>query len=220
MNSLKYVSAAGRARWAAGALTLIVILDIVSVGSSVMQLNLITDLQGASPPSEALINANDSREQTIGLIYFGAYILTIVVFLQWLHRIVANLVPIGAHSTWSPGWAVGAWFVPFLNLVRPYQIVKEAWDGSDPNPAGSTTTSMLGGWWALWIIGNILSNITYRMADEAATLETISAITMMSIAASLLSIGAGIFIIRIVRQLTARQDDRATHRVAAYEVFD
>ena len=33
----------------------------------------------------------------------------------------------------SPGWSVGWWFIPALNLLRPYQVIKEIWRGSYPN---------------------------------------------------------------------------------------
>ena len=31
------------------------------------------------------------------------------------------------------GWAIGPWFVPILNLFRPWQIAVETWEGSDPD---------------------------------------------------------------------------------------
>jgi len=48
--------------------------------------------------------------------------------------------PVGTReSRFTPGWAVGYWFVPFVNLVRPYQIVADLWLRSDVlNGEGST----------------------------------------------------------------------------------
>ena len=59
-------------------------------------------------------------------------------------------------STWHAtrfrsGWAIGGWFVPFLNLVRPYQIAKELASYSGPNETAPTNALPL--WWALVIIG-------------------------------------------------------------------
>ena len=49
-----------------------------------------------------------------------------MAFIGWLHagakqvqRVTPNLL------RYAPGWAIGAWFVPFLNLVRPVQIVND-----------------------------------------------------------------------------------------------
>ncbi|QYO65100.1 DUF4328 domain-containing protein [Leptolyngbya sp. 7M] len=57
----------------------------------------------------------------IFLVSFPVGIATIVLFLVWLYRAHKNLFSLKpTHLDFSPGWAVGWWFIPFLNLVRPY----------------------------------------------------------------------------------------------------
>ena len=57
-----------------------------------------------------------------------------VGFLVWLHRAWTNLLALGREPLpYSPGWAVGAWLVPFLNLVRPKRMMDIVWRGSDPD---------------------------------------------------------------------------------------
>ena len=56
----------------------------------------------------------------------GTFIVTGIVWLLWLHSSYGLLRYLGTKVTrFSPGWAVGCWFVPFVNLVRPYQVVEE-----------------------------------------------------------------------------------------------
>lgn len=71
------------------------------------------------------------------LLYFA----TGVCFLAWLHRAYGNLRSLGARQLdSSPGWAVVSFFIPILNLFRPYQIVRETWRHSHPAlPAGQIT---------------------------------------------------------------------------------
>lgn len=48
-----------------------------------------------------------------------------VLVVLWMRRAYYNLEVLGAPTEFSDGWAVGAWFIPLLNLVRPYQIMRE-----------------------------------------------------------------------------------------------
>jgi hypothetical protein len=68
-----------------------------------------------------------------GLVYLAAVVATIVIFLMWLHRAYRNLPALGAPKPrFSPSGAVWAWFIPILNLWRPYQILREVWQVSNP----------------------------------------------------------------------------------------
>jgi hypothetical protein len=84
-----------------------------------------------------------------------------MAFLMWIHRSHRNLSAFGAQGlTFTPGWAVGWWFIPIFNLFRPFQIVREIWQASDPGmPAGAAwrraPSSPLIGWW--WGVGPDLS---------------------------------------------------------------
>jgi len=64
------------------------------------------------------------------LLSAGVYVATIIIFLMWLYRCYTNLpafVAYRANIGYSPGWAVGSFFVPFANLFVPYQATKELW---------------------------------------------------------------------------------------------
>ncbi len=46
----------------------------------------------------------------------------------WTRRLYGNLRPLGFHELrFGEGWALGGWFVPVVNLVRPKQIVNDIW---------------------------------------------------------------------------------------------
>jgi hypothetical protein len=42
---------------------------------------------------------------------------------------------------WSAGWAIGAWFVPVLSLVRPKAILNDIWRASDPRVSAGSSLS-------------------------------------------------------------------------------
>ena len=64
----------------------------------------------------------------------GALIVAAFAFLiAWTSRLYRNLRPLGVRRLrFTEGWAIGGWFVPFVNLVRPKQILNDIWRGSDP----------------------------------------------------------------------------------------
>ena len=67
------------------------------------------------------------------------FIATGVFFLFWFHRAYRNLPALGGDRRYGTGWAIGSWFVPFLNAWRPKQIVNDIWRES-----GARTTDEYG----------------------------------------------------------------------------
>jgi hypothetical protein len=93
----------------------------------------------AEPVAEADLDAHDDQEATLALTALGTLIATGVMWLVWWHKRYANLPALGATRLAStPGGAVGIWFIPILNLVRPYEIAQEMWrftaPGEKPEP--------------------------------------------------------------------------------------
>jgi hypothetical protein len=121
---------------------------------------------------------NESAEQSdiiigvVALIFLASLILNIVVFILWFRRAYANLHRLeGSNSilSYTEGWAAGCWFVPFMNLVRPYTIMKEIWNETQSNIPGKIEreglqdTELIGWWWGAWIISNIVTNIASKL---------------------------------------------------------
>src|SRR5262245_10434866 len=100
--------------------------DLAAIGSGFAQLSLLKRAASgeAITPEEAA--SNDSRHQGIGLAQGLVFVITAICFLVWINRAYKHLKIVGKPSErFTPGWAVGYWFIPFLNFVRPYQIMKE-----------------------------------------------------------------------------------------------
>ncbi|HWQ36469.1 MAG TPA: DUF4328 domain-containing protein [Blastocatellia bacterium] len=193
--------------------------------------NLLLNSGGEYEPQSALEFVQLVAVLTSGLLavlQVVIYIATIIAFLMWIHRAYRNLEPLGVkHPQYSPGWAVGAWFVPFLNLVRPFQIIREIWTESDPEVTVATavtgeryieslnlmhqdwkTPDFLGWWWGLWIASNVASNISRRLSSmEGGKSELVGALSVEIIASALTAIAA-FLAIKVVRGITARQNER------------
>jgi hypothetical protein len=178
--------------------------EIVSILSDFGQISL---LDGAYTEAEAA--ANDSRQSLIGLGYLGVFIVTGIAFLKWIYRANLNCRGFGAEGMkFSPGWSIGYYFIPILNLVRPYQSMKEIWQVSH-GPRNWNTQSgsaLLGWWWALWLISNFLGQIVFRTSMNANTVEAIQASTGISIFASIIGIPLCLVAINLVKTISTKQE--------------
>ena len=61
-------------------------------------------------------------------------VLSILSFIIWFRESYGALVAANVRNLkWSPGWALGCWFIPFGNFVIPYLMAAEIWRESDPD---------------------------------------------------------------------------------------
>lgn len=89
-------------------------------------------------------------------MFYGLFVLALiaagVLYSFWIYRAYKNLRALGhAHTDFTPGWAVGWFFVPVVNLWKPYQVVKEIWEKSSP-PAIVGGSALILFWWICFLI--------------------------------------------------------------------
>ena len=77
----------------------------------------------------------------------------IPVFLVWFYRARKNADGRGQRQRWSPGWAIGAWVVPIVNLWFPYQIMADIWRANLPTDRRNQPAVLPGFGWGCWLIG-------------------------------------------------------------------
>ncbi len=115
----------------------------------------------------------------------------------------------------SSGWVVGSWFVPFLNLFRPYQIMKYIRDKSDPETAnleigyydaGGNFT--LNAWWGFWLACYIVDRLFNRIYWRAEKLDDHVVAGWAGIVSSGLTIVAACLAIAVAPAITSRQEER------------
>lgn len=100
------------------------------------------------------------------------FFTTVIVHCVWTNRMNKNARALGARDMeYTPGWAVGWFFVPIANLFKPFSATNEIYRASEPGPDGvgwkeEPTPGILSFWWACWIIGNILERVSDRLIDE------------------------------------------------------
>lgn len=99
-----------------------------------------------------------------GLGQFVTLIVTAVVFVVWFHRAAVNAQGFaGDPLPHAPGWAIGGFFVPIVNFIRPYQMARQIEAAS-----GGGVSAVIGWWWALWIASNVIGNIEFRLPEDTS----------------------------------------------------
>ena len=111
----------------------------------------------------------DALTMVAGLAYLSftvVFVVSIVLVGRWIYRAHANLAAAGADGLeFTPGWAVGWYFIPFANLVKPFQAMRELWNQShsEHDQFGNEAPSEVKAWWGAWIVGNIISSVGTRI---------------------------------------------------------
>jgi len=161
--------------------------------------------------STAIVVLGHSAPDEFGLVEWLsvpqilASLITIVIVGRWIYRASANAHVMTDEMTISPGWAVGWYFVPFANLVKPFQAMKEIWlashrVGASYEPRGP---AILGWWWGLWLISNLLGNIIFRMEMNGdADPQTLTSVYLLSTG---INIPSCIVLVMIMREIANAQ---------------
>jgi hypothetical protein len=185
-----------------------VAMGVVSLVSSLMQAELLN--RGSF--SEAEAQSNDSRKQIIGLLQLALYLFTAVIFGQWIVRANKNVRALGADGLRiTPGWAVGYFFVPIVNMWRPYHAMKDLWRASH-HPASWATTSassILPTWWTLWLVSSFLGQMSFRVTMAAKGLEALQAATCLQILCEAVDIPLCLVAMALVTQIANVQKSHA-----------
>jgi Domain of unknown function (DUF4328) len=178
--------------------TIFALYLVVVFVSDLMELSLMNRIVGGEEISDATADANDTRQAIVGGIQFLLYIVAVVVFLRWIHYAYKRLDP--SLRRWTPGWAIGGWFVPILWLWRPKQIVNDLWNaGGSPPPA-----ALLTAWWTAWLVSNWFDNIALRAMFKDNTAEQLRDAAAASAVADVLEFAAAILALVMVRAVTRR----------------
>ncbi len=137
-------------------------------------------------------------------------IITVIIFAMWIYRAAANVIAaIITGFDFTPGWAVGWYFVPFANLVQPFLAMRQIWNashfgGSDLDRGDPILTL----WWTAWLTSNITANISMQLAWRSTSADMYDVSLYLGIASSILSLVLVVVGMRLVERITEAQRDR------------
>ena len=206
------------ARWAEGLLTASMVLAVAGVVPAIL------GMTGSGEPSS---DGQPDLKQALRALVSGLHALVligvIVAFLMWFYRVHKNLPALRATNLeYKSGWAVGGFFVPFLNLVRPMNVMREVWYWSDPSAFGcdpssddlpvrnrNATPPLIGWWWAFFLLTNFAANLSDAFEGNGTSFPDMAQLSnMLSFATKVLGFPAALLGVRLVRTITKWQPER------------
>lgn len=113
----------------------------------------------------AIVAVGEAEQLSEGFVTFVLYVAAAsgVLTIVWWHRAYRAAMAADPKGTrWSPGWAIGGWFLPLANLVIPKLVldeidrVSQAVRDGDRSWRTRARTTLTGWWWGLWVGGLIL----------------------------------------------------------------
>lgn len=146
--------------------------------------------------------ATETVYGVVGLLYLAIQIAAYVAVITWLYKAAKNAERINpGRMNNSAKWAIWGWFVPFMNLARPYHMVKETWEASNRGDTTPTPEGLFKTWWALVLIPGVL----FRFTFNADTADSIVTALYADIVANILYVAAGVLFIKIIGMIEQRQ---------------
>ena len=181
-------------------------IEIISILSDYLQYNLLQTVANDGQISSETATDNDLRQKIIAIIYLVTYIISGITFIRWFRRAYFNLHLKAETLSFTEGWAAGSWFVPFISLYRPKQIMKELYvetqnllTAKQENSTVNLNTQFIGWWWALWLIASFLGQFVFRYSLKAESLEALTTATIASIIASIIAIPLALITVKIIK---------------------
>lgn len=204
-----------RARAAEIALMLWMGASLLFGGSAIYSLVSIAAYQSGESGNWVDLDQVDLVSTATGLLYTVLYLACAVLVGRWIYRVNNNAWHMSAGMRVSPGMNVGSFFIPFLNLIRPFTGVRETWQASHrpSDPEAVPVPGVMRLWWAAWLIAGALGQLSFRMGLAAKTLDDFSQVAWVDLAGTPIDLVAGAALIWIIRRLTAVQGQFQDHEL-------
>jgi len=211
---LKPISTVGA--WVVSLLGLSVGIAVAEALALAHRIDLMKQLQDGELVTHDAATTADSAVAVISGLDLIVFIVTVVLWCVWQHRAQANAVQLaGGGLQFTPGWAVGWWFIPVANLWKPFQAVRELWMASHGGARWRTvgTWPVIGWWWGFWIANGVVAWASLGGGISSGTSPVDGPITpedviegdTWSIVSLALGIVAAFLAIKIVRTIVRLQ---------------
>ncbi len=179
---------ANRAKLATTFIWIVMAFQIISSISSFFQYLLLKSVAEGYSITPEVANSNDFRQSIIAILFAILYLFSVVFFIQWFRRAYFNQEIKFKSMASTNGWVSGAWFVPIMNLFKPFQLMQEIYENAENYlldkemiDEKKSRKSIIGWWWGLWIGTGVLSRISSSFLGSADDLGELIASTLFSI---------------------------------------
>lgn len=191
----------------------VIVADLLIVAALV---NMRSFLSGAASGTagfdEDAANRADYAMAGTGVLYVAVLLAVGTLFIIWFHRARQN-AEVFAPDTQrrTPGWAIGAWFIPIANLWIPRGIAADVLRASNPDPYDGKPVGrgLLNAWWGAWVWAVVFDRYASRVYERAQGADAVHDATALLIAGAGFDVLAAVLAVLFVRRLTSLQHAKA-----------
>jgi hypothetical protein len=140
------------------------------------QIRIIYDASRNGAPAPTF--TSQSTTEPFELLFSLAVLVAFILALIWQFRAASSARALGFRATHSPGWGVGCWFVPVVNLWMPYQALRDCLPHDDPH------RPLVLRWWLFGIGAQFLAQVALVAALFSSPLALV-----ISVPAGICAIG-------------------------------
>ncbi len=183
-------------------------VDLGATWSSWQQTRLFERVRDGATIGDEEAEANDDRQAAFGLTQVGTSVLVGIAFMIWTYRVVANAHCSSRYAMkTTPGWAVGYYFIPILNIWKPFTAIRDA-DALNARRLGRRSNAvLLYVWWVSWLIAGGYSRFAARKERGADTvgelLDMSRTLVMSDVADFVVALVAAFMVSRVGRASAA-----------------
>jgi hypothetical protein len=120
---------------------------------------------------DSVVEADGTRIDRLMILTSSELVVwlgTGMLFVVWTYTVHHSARMDRSVLQHGSGWAIGGWFVPFLNFWRPFQMVLDVRRGATGD-GDLPITRTLGWWWATFLASyaaNVVAGFYYRALDS------------------------------------------------------
>lgn len=140
-----------------------------------------------------------------GLLFLVLWIIAYIFYLMWQHRAFFNARATGQQTSFSPGWSVGWWFIPFANLVAIGLVLRDLWKATAGRGEGGGLPTILWILILLYFVLAVTSAIMNFIAMEQENRPLYYAAAAIGIGNSLLIVAFLALLAMFVRRVQVAQ---------------
>jgi large-conductance mechanosensitive channel len=190
-------------------------IDIVSALAGLFQVRLLTRIRDGNHFSDVEVAFNDLAIALLGFAQVAVFVAVVVFFCLWMLQAYRNVTATQpALVSYTPREAVASFFIPFVNLIRPYRAMKELYEAS--TKPGEASDGIVRTWWGSYLIMGFVGNFSARLALRAEATSELIASTWVTLAADAVSVLSALLAAYLVRRVSeglitlAKASDRAS----------
>lgn len=136
------------------------------------------------------------------------YIISGILFLVLMYRTARQAKAFSVPYTYcSPGMVVGYWFIPFINMIKPYRIMQELFRAVSlsigrPDKNIRKNNALITVWWCMFLFGGLVSTAVSRMGpDHPKTLKDVANLELHLGVSAVLSVVTAMLFFMVLKRM-------------------